>query len=205
MLAQCKDGWTAPTQLSELFDLPEDVREIFGTPVELRFLVDEMTESVLNDQEARDDILALVELTRALLLGFHHAELLDEKRIAELAPLFDVVRRMSPVGHEDLQSLWTYVISAFGPDSPIHAMLLKVVSQENRDMYASIRDEWLAEARVAAKAEMIVQLLECRDMAVPPSLRERVTTTRDELQLQRWFERAVSATSLDEIFEPRAQ
>lgn len=217
VLAQCKDGWTAPTQLSELFDLPEDVREIFGTPVELRFLVDEMTGSVLNDQEARDDVLALVELTRALLVGFQRPELLDETRIAELAPLFDIVRRMKPVGHEDLQSLWTYVISTFGPQSPIHAMLLKVVSQESRDVYATIKDEWradglaegradgLTEGRAAGKAEMILRLLECRELPVPASLRERVVATKDELQLQRWFERAVSARSIDEIFERHAR
>lgn len=218
VLAQCENGWTAPYRLSELFDLPDDLRESFGAPVELELTVDELTESVLHDREARDEIVALVELTRALLLACRRAELIDDERIAMLAPLFGMLMR--GLGVDDVESLWTYIVSALGPESKFRDMLLAAVDQEQRSMYDAMREAWLkvyepewvtrrkqefraegeAKGRAAAKAELLVGLLEQRGLSVPAELRERVLATKDELQLQRWFERAVDAASLDEVF-----
>src|SRR5690606_40718838 len=63
------------------------------------------------------------------------------------------------------------------------------------------RAEGEAKGRAAAKAELLLSLLEQRRLVVPPSLRERVLGTSDELQLQRWFTRAVTATALEEVFD----
>lgn len=123
---------------------------------------------------------------------------------------------MRGLGVDDVESLWTYIVSALGPESKFRDMLLEAVDQEQRSMYDAMREAWLkvyepewvtrhkqelrAEGRAAAKAELIVGLLEQRGLSVPAELRERVFATKDELQLQRWFERAVGAASLDEVF-----
>ena len=66
---------------------------------------------------------------------------------------------------------------------------------------AELLAEGEAKGRAAAKAELLLSLLEQRRLVVPPSLRERVLAATDELQLQRWFTRAVTATALGDVFD----
>ncbi|MCB9716275.1 MAG: hypothetical protein H6712_20580 [Myxococcales bacterium] len=84
-------------------------------------------------------------------------------------------------------------------------------------MYATIRDELLAKGRAEGLAEgradgilqgetkgmarMLERLLDTRGLEPTDELRERVAACKDENLLQRWFDRAVTATSLAEVFD----
>ena len=74
-------------------------------------------------------------------------------------------------------------------------------------MKTVIKDEFLdgilaqgeAVGLVKGKASMLLRYLDTR-FDVPDAIRERVTGCADAAQLEAWLDRAVAATTLDEIF-----
>ena len=53
-------------------------------------------------------------------------------------------------------------------------------------------------------AESVLAVLDARGVAVPDSVRTLITESRDLRQLDRWLRRAVTAESVDDLFEPRS-
>ena len=199
VLVQCPHKWNVPNHLSDLFDGPPALREAVRPFVDLQFLVDDMSESVLDDPVAKPSTLALVELTRALLVGYHVPESITEARIEALAPLFDTVLEDNP---DDARALWTYVVSVFDEDSPLRRMLLAAVNEENKDMGRTYKEAWLDEGRLDGLAAALFEVLENRDLSVPDDIRQQILATRDESGLRRWLRRALVAGSLQQVFEP---
>lgn len=80
-------------------------------------------------------------------------------------------------------------------------------------MYTTIREEWLAEGiakgraegmakgRAKGKAQMLERLLDTRGLPLSPELRARIRGCDDEAILQRWFDRAVTAATVAEVFD----
>lgn len=62
------------------------------------------------------------------------------------------------------------------------------------------QEEGLEEGRVAGKAEQLLRLMERRGFSMTEETRQRVTTCTDTPLLDLWFDRAIDATTLDEIF-----
>src|SRR5690606_25678326 len=131
VLAQ-RPAWTMPRRLSEILDVPPELRDVLGTPIELELIVDDLSGSVLADPHADHGTKALVELTRALLHAHANRSVLTEQRIARLAPLFDTV--LDELGPDDMRTIWRYVVSVFEPDSVFRAIILAAVDKENREM-----------------------------------------------------------------------
>jgi hypothetical protein len=165
---------------------------------------------------------------RAFLHAYENPGSLTPARLAELAPLVDVLlKRDRP---DDVQALWVYAISAFDPDSPLHEMITSAISKPAREMYMTLKDELLAcgrklgeahgrklgeargrklgeeigeaRGRAIGKAQALLEVLEQRRIPVSGVVRRRILATRDELALQRWIERAIAVTSAVELFEP---
>ncbi len=76
-------------------------------------------------------------------------------------------------------------------------------------MYATMRDEFIArgeakgraKGRAEGEAKMLERLLLKRDLVLTGELRERLAGCEDEALLQRWFDRALTAATLAEIFD----
>ncbi|MCX4243086.1 hypothetical protein OEB96_20820 [Paraliomyxa miuraensis] len=207
-----------------MLDLPEELQEGFISPVEVALIIDDVRDPIVQDQQARDEILTLVRVTRLLLLAHHEGDRFTEEQMIAIADMLTTVKR--ELGGEIICTLWFYVVSVFGPESRFRRTLLDVIDEEQRRMHDAARQKWLAEGgeqwleeqmeqrkaallaeghkagRAAAKAEMLLALLEQRGFKVPSKVRERVLATNDEVQLQRWFQRAVVASSVDEVFLP---
>ncbi len=214
-----------PLQLSPLLDVPPRLREVVGAPFEARLFVGDFSGSVLDDPVAPLHVRALVELASAFLHAYKNASALTDARIAELAPLFDVVRERS--GPDDIQALWTYLVEVFEEGSPLCERIGRAVSQPVREEYMTIKEmliregyesgrreglesgrreglesgrrEGLESGRVAGKAEALLDVLELRTLAVPPWVRERVLATCDEPLLRRWLARAYTVGSAEEL------
>ncbi|MGW5214265.1 hypothetical protein ACWEQO_24440 [Streptomyces sp. NPDC004051] len=62
------------------------------------------------------------------------------------------------------------------------------------------REEGLEEGRVAGKSEQLLRLMERRGFSMTEEIRQRVTTCTDMPVLDLWFDRAIDATTLDEVF-----
>jgi len=200
-IVQCPSTWNGPNRLSEMFDLPETLRGRLRSPIELELWVDDLRQTVLDDPVAEYDVRALVEVTRALLLGYHEPETLTVERVHALAPLFRAVLERS---REDAMALWAYIVRVFEQGSPVDTILLATLDQENRGMCAAMRDTWLAEGRAEGVtrglAIALLQVLEHRGLSSSETVRQRVLATRDESTLQRWFQRALTVPSIDQVF-----
>ncbi|MEM9457136.1 MAG: Rpn family recombination-promoting nuclease/putative transposase [Myxococcota bacterium] len=201
VMVQRPSKWNGPNRLSELFEIPDALDGVLRPPVELELYIDDMSESVLDDPVASPEVLALVELTRALMVAYHDRASLTDARIEQLAPLFDRVLRHR---REDAEALWTYVVHCFDDDSPVLEMLLNAVSKENQAMGRTYREAWLEEGMAKGMAKALLQLLEHRRVPISSEQQRRVLTTQDEPTLERWFQRALCADSVERVFEPVA-
>ena len=193
-----------PTQLSDILRLPDRVRGAFGAPFETKIYVDDLSKSVLDDPVADPGHLALVEIARALLHAYKNPNALADPRLATLGPLFDVV--LDHFGPDEIREIMSYVVHVFGEGSPIFAIIMSTLSKAVGEVYVTIADKLRAEGRLegraSATAEALLRLLGHRAGPVPPLVRDRVLTTSDERLLQRWFDRALTAVSIEEVFQP---
>ncbi|MEM7154135.1 MAG: Rpn family recombination-promoting nuclease/putative transposase [Myxococcota bacterium] len=211
LLFQGPNGWTMPRRLSDLLDVPTDLRGAFRPPIELVFGVDDLGQSVIGEhvtreQLARDRGLALAEAARTLLWLVHHGERVAGDRAGQLELYFDIVG--DTWGNEELLAIATYVLSAFEPETPLRGILAESARKETRQMYTTMLDELLAKGEAKGRikgrakgiAEMVERLLDNRGLALTEELRARLADCEDQALLQRWFDRAVTAATLDEVF-----
>jgi hypothetical protein len=193
-----------PTRLSEIQPMPPCLRTLLGTPVELTMLVDDFSGSVMDDPEVDLPTRAFVELARAFMYAYKNPGALTDARLAELAPLFDVLLEHNRP--RDIRTIWVYVISAFEADSPLRSLISNAVSKEVKEEFMTIKDEWLAEGRAEGEskgvAKSLLWVLEGRAIAISEAMRERVLATRDESLLRHWVDRAVSMATAAEVFAP---
>ena len=231
LLYQGPHGWTMPRRLSDLFDIPDELRAVFPPPIELVFGVDDLAtslvgERVSRDQLARDRGLALAEAVRTLLWLAHHEEDGASPRIQRLEGCLEIVG--DRWGHDELLALITYVLSVFEPDAPLRGILAESANPETRHLYTTMRDEFVAkgraeghaqgrvegrmegrvegrvegraEGRAIGMAQMVERLLSAKDLPLSDELRGRLRECQDEALLQRWFDRAFTATTLANVF-----
>jgi len=146
---------------------------------------------------------------------FHHAEGTAGERVQRLGPYLDIIAETW--GYDEILAILTYVLSVFGPESPLRGILLESTRKETRQLYATMRDEFIAKGKAEGLAEgrargeargeargiarMLERLLETRGLALTDELRERLAGCRDETLLKRWFDRAVTAMTLTEVFD----
>jgi predicted transposase YdaD len=210
---------TTPTRLSSILDVPPRLRQVLGTPVELVVHASDFSGSLLRDRKAPAAIRALVELARAFLHAYDNPGSLTPARLAELAPLVDVLLKHDRP--DDVEALWVYAISVFDPKSPIHEMITTAISKPAREMYMSLKDELLARGeklgeargrklgeargRAIGKAQALLEVLEQRRIPVAMAVRKRILATHDELALRCWLERAIVVTRAAELFERPSQ
>ncbi len=200
--------------------VPPEFTRTFPSPVELSFGVDDLSESVVDDQLTRDELarnrgLVLAEVVRTLMWLFGQTDEAAAERAKRLGLLVDLVAETW--GRDELLAVLTYTISAFGPESAMRGIPLESASQETRQMYATMRDEFIAkgEAKGRAKgraegraegeakgmARMVERLLLKRELVLTDELRDRLAGCEDEGLLQRWFDRSLTATTLTEVFD----
>ena len=63
-----------------------------------------------------------------------------------------------------------------------------------------LRSEYWQEVRAEGEAKSILRLLELRGIAVPDNARARIGSCTDHDQLAAWFDRALGADSIDDLF-----
>jgi hypothetical protein len=198
-----------PIQLSSLLDVPPALRDVVGNPFDARIFATDFSGSVLDDPVAPLHFRALVELACAFLHGYRNERSLTDERLAELAPLFDIVAEH--FGPDDLQAFWTYITEVFEDGVQMCAKLMQSVSQPTREAYMTVQERWLAkgreqgleqgleQGRAIGKAEMLLDVLELRQIPIPADVREQVLATRDEQRLRGWVERMLTIASAEEL------
>ena len=67
-------------------------------------------------------------------------------------------------------------------------------------VYDEMRAEGFAEGRANVKLGFLLKLLAHRGLVLDEPLRARVLACTDEAQRERWFDRALAATTLADVF-----
>lgn len=197
-------AWTAPPDLLGVLALPPDARSALGRHLpRLEYLLLDL--SRFRDEELRRG--ALGGLALLLLKHIRDDDLVD--RLPAWADLFARVWR-SPGGLRVIEWVIRYIMDA-NPVATfplIDAKLGSALGQEGHEMtmsaYQKLRQESHAEGRVEGRAEkarsILLRQLQLKFGALSADVVERVGAA-EEPELDRWSDRVLTATTLDEVFE----
>lgn len=189
--------WTAARRLSELHQLPG------GPPVDLPVFIE--LDMILH--ELRLDLLpphALTALVRAALRVMKLVAAADFTNVAALAQCIRDVRRAD--GEDDTSALIHYIFHTH-PNRRIIDTIAEELPPDMRNHVMSIAEELMAdghelgqrEGQRAGQAALIQRQLTRRFGTLPSRVVRRVSAgTLPELE--RWSDRLLTATSLDDVF-----
>jgi len=199
------ETWTAPRRVEELFDLPEDEQErqrwralVPG----FEYLLDDLTAEREEALRARPGP-PLVQLAW-LLLRYGRTEELAE-RLLEWVALFAQVRA-APEGAEHLGMVIRYLL--YIGDSTVREAARRVLNsvvdaQHTEELMRSYGEELIEQGRQRGHAEGVLRILAARGVPVADEARQRILTCTDLATLERWFDRALKASTLaDVLAEP---
>ncbi len=208
-----EEAWTAPRQVEEFFDLPEEAeeRERWRALVpRFEYLLDDLT---AEREEALRARLGppLVQLAW-LLLRYGRTEELAE-RLLDWVALFVQVRA-APEGTEHLGMVIRYLL--YIGDSTVREAAGRVLhsvvdAQRAEELMRSYGEELieqgmqqgLARGRAEGRAEGVLRILAARGVHVSAEARQRILTCTDMATLDRWFDQALTASTLaDVLAEP---
>jgi hypothetical protein len=202
LLHHSERGWTSPTTLHGVIDLDADTLALFAPHLpSFSFLLDDI--STERDEALR--MRAMTALGRLALFCLRHAreplELLDA-----LSRWLDLVGQVrgAPGGMEALARIWRYIFVVSNPAEPedLVKQLIAVVGQGSKEEVMSVAD-WLEqkgrqEGRLDKGRKMLLKQLRARFGEVPPSAEARIQAAEED-QLDTWFDRGLSAPTLDDV------
>jgi len=131
------------------------------------------------------ELVLLRIITRELTLGTHDARMFALTAIRSAPP--------------DRITRYTRYLKVLTPPSvrkDLETLMKTVLKDAFIDGWI---EEGLKEGLKEGRAEMLLELLETR-FGMPDDIRKRVGKCTDETQVKAWFKRAISASSLDEVF-----
>lgn len=175
-------------------------------PVEARFEIDTLERPIVAPPGVRAGVVALVESTRTLLRLACRPEEATLDRLTPLVPQFGAI--MSDLGIDAIHALWTYVISVFPSTSPLRTMLTDAGSPAMQQEFETIYDEAIYDEAISkgkvigvteGKARMLLRLLEARGLVGEHARRDLLAC--DDAEIERWFDRALTARSIEDIFD----
>jgi hypothetical protein len=203
-------AWTAPRRVEDLFELPdeEEQRERWRTLVpRFEYLLDDLTAEREEALRARPGP-PLARLAWLILRYGRTDEL--ARRLPEWTALFAQVQA-GPEGTTHLVVLSRYLL--WIGDKAVHEAAKQVLhsvldeqrSEELMGSYRSYGEELMDEGLRRGRAEYILRTLSARGVQVDDAARQRILTCTDVATLDRWFDRALNATTLREVLDDLAQ
>jgi predicted transposase YdaD len=198
-------AWTAPRRVEELFELPGDAeaRERWRTLVpRFEFLLDDLTAERAEGLMARPG----PPLTRLafLLLRYGRSEELSQL-LASWTALFVEVYA-APNGLDNLHVVIRYLFQVGNEAAreAARAVLRSVAgAQRTEEMMMTIGEELIEQGRqkgiLEGRAEDIVRILTVRGVHVDDTARQLILTCRDPALLNRWFERALTSSTVSDV------
>ncbi|EPX61231.1 hypothetical protein D187_001014 [Cystobacter fuscus DSM 2262] len=198
-------AWTAPRRVEDLFELPEAERELWrGLVPRFEYLLDDLT------AEREEALLArtgppLVRLAW-LTLRYGRTEELAE-RMPDWVALFAEVHA-TPEGAEHLGVVVRYLL--YIGDKAAREAARRVVdsvmdAQRAEELMRSYGEELIEQGVAKGRAEYVLRVLAARGVHVGDEARQRILTCMDMATLDRWFDRALNASTLSEVLDDVAR
>ena len=95
----------------------------------------------------------------------------------------------------------TTTILRLASDAARHLLeAMMTTSEYEKTFVERIHDQGIAEGEAKGKAEDVLKLLDARHLAPSKDQRQQVTSCTDAAQLDRWFDRAITAGTANEVF-----
>jgi Putative transposase, YhgA-like len=206
------ETWTAPRRVEELFDMPEEgaERERWRALVpRFEYLLDDLTAEALRARPGPP----LVRLAWLALRYGRTGEL--AQRLPDWTVLFAQVQA-APDGAENLRMVVRYLL--YIGDSTAHEATEQVLhsvvdAQRAEELMRSWGEELiergmqrgLARGRAEGRAEDVLRILAARGIHVTDEARQRILSCTDIPTLDRWFDRALKASTLSNVLGDLAQ
>jgi putative YhgA-like transposase len=211
------DGaWTAPRRVEELFDLPEEeeARERWRALVpRFEYLLDDLTSEREEALRARPGP-PLARLAWLILRYGRTREL--ARKLPDWVALFAQVQA-GPEGAEHLVVVIRY-LQWVGDGAAVRAAARRVLhsvldGQRAEELMGSWAEEMieqgvqkgLVKGRLQGRAEGVLRILTARGVHADEASRQRILSCTDEATLDRWFDRALNATTLRDVLDDLAQ
>jgi predicted transposase YdaD len=209
------DGaWTAPRRVEELFDLPGEgeQRERWRALVpRFEYLLDDLTAERAEALQARPG----PPLARLAWLALRYGRT-DElaQRLPDWAALFAQVHA-APDGSEHLVVVIRYLLWVGGKGTHevtkqvLHSVVDAQRAEELMQSYAEEliergRQQGLEQGRLRGRAEAVLRILAARGVQVGEEAQQRILKCADVATLDRWFDRALNATTLSDVLDDLA-
>jgi predicted transposase YdaD len=214
------DGaWTAPRRVEDLFDLPEgeEKRERWRALVpRFEYLLDDLTAE-------REEVLSarpgppLARLAWLVLRYGRTGEL--ARKLPDWVALFAQVQA-GPEGGEHLVVVIRYLSWTEGTAvqaaarQVLHSLVDEQRAEELMGTWAEEMiergvqkglEKGLAKGLTQGRAEYILRILTARGVQVDEAARQRILTCTDLDTLDRWFDKALNATTLSDVLDGAAQ
>ena len=214
-----KPTWTPPMDLIELFDLPEELREVCRPYLpSFRYILHDLWREQDADLRARP-LSALILLT---LLCLKHARSSQDLAalLTEWRDLFPLVYA-EPSGRETLQFLMHYLLvvnkhvttedlkrglaPAFGDkfqqvEETIMSTGQQLIEKGLKKGLKKGRQQGVQEGRHQERREVVQRLLSHKFGPLPEAVSAKLQTAT-AAQLALWLDRLLTVNSLDEVFE----
>jgi predicted transposase YdaD len=206
-------AWTAPRRVEELFDVPEEERELWLAVLpQFWYGLDDLTKQREEALRARA-APALVKLVLLVLVYGRSAQL--AQRMPGWKELFDEAYE-SPNGEEEVTVLFHYLVRVAAKEN--RAVMVDILeslvgTQRTEELMGTLAEELIGtlaekyfengrvKGRVEGRAEGLLRILELRGVSVDPQARQRILSCTDLATLERWLERAVNATHVSEVLD----
>jgi predicted transposase/invertase (TIGR01784 family) len=205
-----ESGWTEPISLRELYDAPAEVLDALRPFLpELTFLLDDLAPQ--EDAALRTRALSVVPMLT--LWAFRHVRH-DRDVLPALRQALDLVAAVAdaPSGLAALNVVVRYILTVAGTPArelevileqlghaEVSEIVMTAAEQLRREGRKEGRKEGRREGRTEAQRENLLMLLDTRFGPLPEPVLSRIRHA-ELARLRDWFERAITAQSLDAVF-----
>lgn len=213
VLHHSRNGWTAPTELAQLFAINPELKSLV-TPFSpnFRFILDDLTHASDDHLRAR----ATDALTTLVLLALRHGREDSGAHILEFTDLMARVLK-APDGPRALSVVLRYVLEVtqdvtadqikeqlapiLGPgvEEAIMTAGQQLIEQGRQQGRQEGRLEGRQEGRLEGQRDLLVRLLHTKFRSVPSDVAEWIANADSEL-LESWTEKVLTAQKLSDVF-----
>ena len=194
-------GWTAPTQFGELFDVGEELRSVMSPFVpDFKFVLDDL--SKVDDEALR--ARAVTELVRLTLLVLQRCRDAEDP-VSVLRPWMSTMVAVltAPNGVDALSAVAGYIMEASEGRPEELGAFFRELGPRAEEAYVTAAEKLTAQVRAKAlvegQATLLLKQIALRFGPLSEQARARVLSAEPN-ELDRWGEKVLSASTLDELF-----
>jgi predicted transposase YdaD len=198
-------GWTAPVTFEDMLDADAELLAALGSYIpRFRFLLDDLS------KQTDDDLRGRTRMTaggRVAMLSLKHGRAQVAVRIRVLSP-----DGRAPAARDVLAAILRYILETSRAEpATLRELLARQVGREAAEEIMTTAEmlrregEARGEARgkVQGKREALLLLLRERFGRLPAAVTASINKA-EAVELDVWFRRGVTASSLDDVLEPLA-